>query len=293
MTRKFIIRISAFLIGFLISIWLTGGILCAPANQAVGDLPSALTGTAVQFPSASGAMIHGWFMPGIKGAGVIILMHGVRSDRRSMLNRAKFFSHSGYSVLLFDFQAHGESTGKHITFGYLESMDAQAAFSFVLANAPDEKIGVVGISMGGAATLLASPLLNADAMVLEMVYPTITQAIANRLSMRLGRWAEILTPLLSWQLKPRLGISAEDLCPINKVGKITTPKLFIFGEKDQHTASEESLKMFYAAADPKEFWIVKGAKHVDLYGKEYEQRVSAFFQKHLRQKQVNNLLEIE
>jgi len=284
MTRKFIIRISAFLIGFLISIWLTGGILCEPANQSVGILPPGLFGTSVEFPSASGAMIHGWFMPGIKGAGAIILMHGVRADRRSMLNRAKFLSHSGYSVLLFDFQAHGESLGKHITFGYLESMDAQAAFNFIRENAPDEKIGVIGISMGGAAILLASPPLNADAMVSEMVYPTITQAIANRLSMSFGRWAEILTPLLSWQLKPRLGIDAEDLCPINRVGKMTTPKLFIFGAEDQHTTPEESLQIFHAAAHPKEFWMVKGAKHVDLYGKEYEQKVSAFFEKYLRQK---------
>jgi uncharacterized protein len=283
MKRKFIVIFaSGFLLSFFISIWLTGGILCAPANHRVGDLPSGLAGIAVQFQSASGAMIHGWFMPGMKGAGAIILMHGVRSDRRSMLNRAKFLSHSGYSVLLFDFQSHGESRGNHITFGYLESMDAQAAFNFVRVNAPDEKIGVIGISMGGAAILLASPPLNADAIVLEMVYPTITRAITNRLTMRLGSWAEILTPLLSWQLKPRLGIYAEDLCPINKVGKIITPKLFIFGDEDQHTTPEESLKIFHAAAEPKEFWMIKGARHVDLYGKEYEHRVSDFFEKNLR-----------
>ena len=44
-------------------------------------------------------------------------------------------------VLLFDFQAHGESTGEHITFGYLER-DAQAAIDF-LRRAPDEKVGVL------------------------------------------------------------------------------------------------------------------------------------------------------
>lgn len=282
MKRKFIIFASGIFVSF-IAIWLAGSILCAPVNHSVGNLPSDLAGKAVEFPSASGAMIHGWFIPGIKGAGAVILMHGVRSDRRSMLNRAKFLSHSGYSVLLFDFQAHGESAGENITFGYLESMDAQAAFNFVRANAPDEKIGIIGVSMGGAATLLASPPLDADAIILEMVYPTITQAIANRLTMRLGMWAEILTPLLSWQLKPRLGIGAEKLRPIDKVEKNITPKLFIFGDKDRHTTLEESLRMFHAAAEPKEFWMVKGAGHVDLYGKEYEQRVSAFFEQYLRQ----------
>jgi alpha/beta superfamily hydrolase len=52
-------------------------------------------------------------------------MHGVRANRLSMVERARFLSYAGYSVLLFDFQGHGESTGQHITFGYLESKDAR------------------------------------------------------------------------------------------------------------------------------------------------------------------------
>ncbi len=94
-----------------------------------------------------------------KGAGAIILMHGVRANRLSMLDRARFLSHAGYAVLLVDFQAHGESTGEHITFGYLESRDAQAAVRFLRANAPDEKIGVIGVSMGGAPLCLPRRLL--------------------------------------------------------------------------------------------------------------------------------------
>jgi alpha-beta hydrolase superfamily lysophospholipase len=202
-----------------------------------------------------------------------------------MLERARFLSHAGYAVLLFDFQAHGESGGQHITFGYLESRDAQASVSFLRSNAPDERIGVIGISMGGAAALLASPPLDVNAMVLEMVYPTIDQAIGNRLMMRLGGWAGWLTPLLSWQLKPRLGIGAEALRPIDHIGRIGTPKLLVVGAEDQHTTLEESRQMFEAAGGPKEMWVVSGAKHVDLYAitrTEYEQHILNFFGKYLR-----------
>src|SRR5688500_12469407 len=146
-----------------------------------------------------------------------------------MVDRARFLSRAGFAVLLFDFQAHGESSGEHITFGYLESRDAQAAVEFLRTNAQGERIGVIGESMGGAATLLASPALDADAMILEMVYPTINQAVRNRLTRRLGGWAGILTPLLTWQLEPRLGIDADALRPIDKVGAIRVPKLFIVG----------------------------------------------------------------
>jgi len=274
-----ICALSVLLISFL-GTWLAGSILSAAANQQVGDLPSDLAGTSVQFSSASGATIHGWFIPGKKGAGAIILMHGVRANRLSMLDRARFLSHKGYTILLFDFQAHGESTGEHITFGHLEGMDAQAALSFLRSKAPDEKVGVIGVSMGGAAVLLANPPLDVDAVVLEMVYPTIKEAIRNRLTAHLGRWSGFLTPLLSWQLKPRLGIDADLLRPIDHIGKISAPKLLIVAAEDQHTTLDESRRMFDAASEPKELWVVNGAKHVDLYPvakKEYEQHVLGFF----------------
>ncbi len=284
--RKTIIIWSlAFLLTGLVAVWFAGSSLSAPAHQSIGNLPSDLAGRNVQFSSDSGATIHGWFIPGKKGAGAIVLMHGVRANRLSMLDRARFLAHAGYSVLLFDFQAHGESTGEHITFGYLESRDAQAAINFLRTTAPDEKIGIIGVSMGGAATLLAAPPLGVHAIVLEMVYPTINQAISNRLTMRLGGWAAVLTPFLAWQLKPRLGVDAEVLRPIDHVGKIVVPKLFIVGAEDRHTTIEESRQMFNAASEPKELWIVEGAKHVDLYPAskgDYERRVLDFFKRYLQ-----------
>src|SRR5882672_1925461 len=97
---------------------LAGSALSAPYKQPVADLPSDLSGESVEFSSTSGATLRGWLLPGVKAGGAILLMHGVRANRSSMLGRARFLSQAGYSVLLFDFQAHGESTGKHITFGY-------------------------------------------------------------------------------------------------------------------------------------------------------------------------------
>lgn len=288
MKRKLII-IGALgvLLTFFIGTWLAGSILSAPVRQSIGNLPSDLAGRSIQFPSESGATLHGWFIPGKKGKGAIVLMHGVRANRLSLLDRARFLTHAGFSILLFDFQSHGESTGEHITFGYLESRDAQAAISFLRAHAPDEKIGLIGVSMGGAAVLLASPPLEAHAIVLEMVYPSINQAISNRLTMRLGGWGSVLTPLLTWQFKSRLGVDADVLRPIDHVGGISIPKLFIVGAEDQHTTLEEFRQMFNVAGEPKELWVVDGAKHVDLYPlakKEYEHRVLFFFRQYLTDK---------
>lgn len=230
-------------------------------------------------------MIHGWVMPGKAGAGVVVLMHGVRANRLAMLNRARFLNGNSFTVLLFDFQAHGESEGKHITFGYLESRDAIAAVNFVRLKYPGEKIGVIGVSMGGAAALIASPQLSVDAIVLEMVYPTIDRAVDNRLTMRLGKWATILSPLLLVQLKWRIGVDPKVLRPIDRVSQIRAPKLFIAGANDQHTTLPESRELYEMALAPKEFWVVDGAAHVDLHKfqkEDYEARVLSFFNDHLR-----------
>ena len=287
--KRLVFSLLTLLIIVTACFWIAGTVLISRVDQSIGGPPVDLAARPVQFQSQSGAVIHGWFIPGTKGAGALILMHGVRASRLSMLDRARFLARAGFSVLLFDFQAHGESTGEHITFGYLESKDARAAVEFLHTTAPGERIGVIGVSMGGAATLLASPPLDVNAIVLEMVYPTFNQAVTNRLTMRLGPWAGVLTPLMTVQLKLRLGFSADDLNPVDKVGGINAPKLFIVGAEDQHTTLAESEQLFAAAAEPKELWIVEGAKHVDVHAvkkEEYERRVLSFFKGRLAN-QVN------
>jgi uncharacterized protein len=266
-------------------LWVIGGSLAAPNNRIIGEIPSDLTGQGVEFKSQSGSILQGWFIPAKNGMGTVILMHGVRANRLNMLNRARFLTGAGYSVLLFDFQAHGESSGEYITFGFLESKDAQAAVEFLHQNTRRDKIGVIGVSMGGAASLLATPPLEVAALILESVYPTIEEAISDRITMRLGKLGAIFTPLLTFQLKPRLGVGPEELRPIEKAAEVTLPKYFIFGTEDRHTRIDESRKLYAHAADPKEAWAIDGAGHVDLheYAKdEYERRVLDFLERYLR-----------
>jgi len=274
---------AAILLGSF-SVWCIGGILVAPSNCPVGSPPPSLHAESVEFPSASGATIHGWLVPGQPGKGVVVLMHPLRSNRRFMVSRAELLSHAGYSVLLFDFQGHGESLAKNITFGFLESRDATAAVNFVRAKFPGEKICVIGVSLGAASALLAEPPLPVNALVLESSFPTIYQATEDRMVIRFGFLGKLATPLLTCQLKPRLGIGLDDLKPIDHARKITAPKLFIAGTTDRDTTLPESQALFAAAAEPKQLWLVDGAAHVDMLafaGAEYERRVLAFLAKNL------------
>jgi alpha-beta hydrolase superfamily lysophospholipase len=259
--------------------WLLAGPLMESANHAVAPLPAELRGRAVQFHSASGAQLKGWFIAGTPGRGAVVLLHGVRADQSGMYRRARFLSAAGYAVLVFDFQAHGESIAPYITFGFLESRDAAAAVEFLRRSAPGERIGVIGLSMGAAAAVLAEPPLPVDAMVLEEAYPTIEDALANRLRLQHGAHGGALVPLFTWQMPLRLGFGAASLRPIEHIAGVRAPKLMIAGAQDLHTTLAESDRLFAAAREPKEYWVVAGAGHEDIHllqGDAYETRVLAF-----------------
>ena len=262
-----------------------GSVLTKAHPTEVGTIPSNISKIReVSFLSQSGSTIKGWMLEAKQGKGGVLLLHGVRSNRLQMLNRAKFLQKEGYDVLLFDFQAHGESKGESITFGHLESLDVEAAYAYLEDRLCNPTIAVIGVSLGGASALLSSVKTKAQVLVLESVYPSIEQAIDDRMKIYLGSMGEYFSPLLTLQLEPRLGFGIDKLRPIDEVSKVTSAVLVVAGEKDIHTTLQESKQLFSKANEPKELWIVKGAKHVDfdaLLGKEYEERILDFLDEYM------------
>jgi alpha-beta hydrolase superfamily lysophospholipase len=259
--------------------------LTQPDRKPVGAAPPDLHAAEMTIASESGSALRGWFVAGEHGSGAILLLHGVHANRLAMLRRARLFAQAGYAVLLIDFQAHGESPGENITFGYLESRDARAAFDELQRRAPGECIGIVGVSMGGAAILLAQPPLPANALVLEQVYPTIDEALDNRLRLYLGPLGAWLESPLERATSRRLRLDPAQLRPIDHIGGQHEPIFVIAGDADRHTTLAQSQALFAAAGEPKQLWVVPGAEHVDLADRapdEYAQRVLAFFAAHVR-----------
>ena len=62
------------------------------------------------------------------------------------------------------------------------------------------------------------------------------------------------------------------------------PLLMIHGEKDTYIRPPMARALFDRARDPKEFWLVPGAKHnqaLQVAGDEYRRRVLEFFERHV------------
>jgi pimeloyl-ACP methyl ester carboxylesterase len=261
-----------------------GELLSRPVRSAIGTLPHDLPLAAVQIPYAGRERLSGWQSRGDDGAGVILLLHGVRSDRRQMIGRAQFLHRLGYSVLLIDLPAHGESSGDRITFGVREAEGVRAALAHLRHAMPSEPVGVIGVSLGAAAFALGEPDAQVRAVILESMYPTVDEAVRNRLTAHLGPAGGLLSPLLLWQLPLRAGVSAAQLRPIERVGGIGAAVFIISGAEDRSTTADESRQLFGMAVEPKQLWIVDGAAHVDLHAlapREYEQKVGAFLARQL------------
>lgn len=295
LVRRTLITVAIFAIVGLGASWFAASALIAPKQFVVGAPPSGLNAIAFTTPSESGSVISGWHTRPTNSnsananSGVIVLLHGVRGSRLAMVDRARMLNEAGYATVLIDFQAHGESPGREITMGYLERHDVRAAVAYARREHPHEPIGVIGVSLGGAAALLGSPL-EIDALVLEAVYTTIDVAVHNRVADLLGPLAPVPTSLLLMQLQPRLGIATSELRPIDHIARVDCPVFVLSGTNDRHTTVADDDALLAAAVEPKQLWMVDGAAHVDLYGHDparYRDHVLQFFHSsfHAAQKQ--------
>lgn len=263
--------------------WFVSGAIVSPANRLVGSPPSEYSVESVVIESETGSDLAAWYIPREGATATVILLHPIRTDRRAMLGRSKVLHDAGYAILLVDLPAHGESPGENITAGYLERFGVGPSVDFVRERTPDHRIGIVGWSLGGAAALLASPP-RIDALVLESVYPTLEEAVHNRVAIRLGVLSRVLTPVLLAQLKPRLGISPALVRPIDHVRSIGCPVLIAAGDCDAHTTLPETRRLFETANEPKELVLFEGAAHQDLlqYDPHKYREIVSFLDVHLR-----------
>jgi len=277
--RRLLILVAVSAGAIVVCVLFLGWLLAHPVQIRIGNPPAELNAQAITFSSDSGANVHSWWCPTQNSRGAVLLLPGIRANRLSMVDRARFLRRASYSILLIDFQATGETKGDHITFGWKESRDVLAATDFVRHVEQTGHVAIIGSSLGGVATLLATPPLKVDAMVLEEVYPTIEIATRNRMENYLGAFGRMLTPLLLNQLQWRLGVSASQLRPVDHIASVECPVFIISGEKDRNTRPSDTRMLIEQVRTPKQVWFVPNAGHADLHRaarEEYETRVLSF-----------------
>ncbi len=257
-----------------------------PFTQSTGQTPAdyGWAFEEVQFVAADGVTLRGWYLPGRNGA-TVILVHGFARDRSELLPEADWLLEHGYSALLFDLRAHGASDGAQASLGYREGLDVAAALDFVLSRSPEERIGLLGYSMGAVAAMRAvATSQQGQSAVGGLVLVSPFADPRQTLDRRLGG-LRFLAPEVIWWGERLSGIHLDDLRPLDDVaGVAPCPVLIMQAGADAVVPLDSGERLYQAAGQPKELWSIPGVGHVDFrqaLPQAYRERLLDFFERHV------------
>lgn len=239
---------------------------------------------AVRFANAAGYQLGGWYSsPASEGAGVVLICHGFGTNRREGQDLLPWLEAAGYGVLLFDFQAHGESEGHFTTVGLREVEDTLAAVRFVQSREGAlVPIYGLGFSMGASVLIVAAARCTAiRALFLDSPFATLRRAISRSFRFFFHLPPRIFTRPTIWFAERFTGARVGDHEPIRAIAQIAPRPIAIVQGTDDHIVDpEDSLLLHEAAGEPKWVWRVEGAGHVGaraILPEEYRDRVLRFF----------------
>ena len=156
-----------------------------PAEAAANLGVELAKAEEIAFSATDGVALNGWLLTGAAGKPAIVLCHDYGATKNALINVAIVLNQAGFTVLAFDFRAHGASGGTLTTLGIDEARDVLAAVDFVARLAPKgidtRRIGAYGTGMGAHAIVLAAaerPALRV--LVLDGLWPDAGWPLAHR-----------------------------------------------------------------------------------------------------------------
>ena len=199
--------------------------------------------------------------------GVVLYLHGNGSNMGANVEHANRFHRLGLSVFAIDYRGYGKSQGDFPSESQVYE-DAQLAWDYLVQQrgVNPNQIYIYGHSLGGAIAIdLALRHPEAAGLIVEGSF-TSTRAMVD-----FQKGLFWLFPI-DWLLTQRFD-------SLSKVDRLQMPVLFIHGTADNVVPVEMSKKLFDAAPEPKQLYIVSDGGHnnvAQIGGAEYLQIVSQF-----------------
>jgi pimeloyl-ACP methyl ester carboxylesterase len=243
----------------------------------------------VTFYAPDGVRLEGWFVPPqAEHRAVIVFVHGLATNRAHWLDEAALLARHGYGALLFDLRNHGASEGTLTTFGYFEVEDVRGAIEYLSARADvdSQRIALMGHSMGAGTVLLAGArIARVRAVIAQSAYASIEDNIAEGVEGLTGLPACPFAPLVIWFGERAAGVSIRQVRPIDEIANISPRAvMLIHGQDDPLIPVRNARRLYQAAREPKELYIIPAVGHVGLLQAnplEYERRVTEFLRRAL------------
>lgn len=253
------------------------------------DIPQnyAMPGQEVSFASRDGLRLGGWWIPAEPARGTVILCSGQNGSIDKDIPQARPLHAAGFSVLMFDFRAHGRSEGEQVTLGALEQADLFGALDYLQAEHGTSRAGVLAFSMGaGVALMVAAQDQRIVALVVDGAYTRLARILAGWFQVRgfPGVLAQGLARLVLVAASLRAQYQLFRANPLDLAARIRVPVLFIHGERDPFVSSAEITQLAGQVGGPVEVWRVLDAGHREAYKNhpdDYDRRVVDWFERYL------------
>lgn len=279
------ILIDAGIIIFVLTLFFGWRSLMPPRMPAYLVPPDfGLPSQDISLQTRDGAELKGWFIPSEESRGIIICLHGYPANKSDILTVVSFL-YPDFSLLLFDFRAHGESGGKITYFGLKEFLDVEAAIRFIKSRDADKdkKIGIWGYSLGGSVGILASARYGEiDALVTDSAFANFPEMVTHYYK-NLGPLKYVFSVLSRLLGRYVLKADFTENSPEYFIDRIKSPILIIHSKEDDFVPYEHAERLFMRAPEPKELLAVEGV-HLGLdraFTGEYQDAVKEFFHKYL------------
>ncbi len=206
--------------------------------------PGKLQVDDVQFTSADGTKLHGWWVPVEGGEGAILFCHGQGGNLSSRVELLQRLKRLNKPILIFDYPGFGHSEGEPTEAGCYAAGDAAYDWLVQEKKIPPSRIVLLGKSLGGAiATDIASRRPH-RALVLVMTFTTIADAGQHRFFF-------LPTSLLMHNRFDNL----------SKIAHCPGPVFLAHGTEDRTIPIGQSETLYEAAPSPKRFVPMKGVGH--------------------------------
>ncbi|PJF40657.1 MAG: alpha/beta fold hydrolase [Chloroflexi bacterium] len=240
-----------------------------------------------------GVTLSAWFVPSGDGVdhaqGSIIIVHGIDDCkwRAFTLTAAGMLHRNNFNVLLLDLREHGQSqvVDGRAMLGLDEYHDVLGAWDWLIAQhgVPQEQIGLMGFSMGGAVSMIAaSHEPRIAALWTDSTFASLRDILGSE-TRRAGlpTFFSIGVPIAS---RVVTGIDITDSEPQQYAQNLNgRPYFIVHSADDERIPLEQAMKLAAGAQRggvAVEPWIVPGAGHVEAIFADpetYETKLIEFF----------------
>lgn len=221
----------------------------------------------VFFTTDQGLQLHGWYMPAIGRApaiGTVLHIHGNAANITGHYAFVRWLPESRYNVLTFDYRGFGRSEGKVTRDGAVR--DAAAALDYLRdrGDVDSERIVVFGQSIGGVVAIVLAADRKADirALIVDSAF-TSHRDIARFHVLR-----NPLLAVLAWWFPFTVPKGHDAIDNVARIAPV--PTLFMHGTADRIIPHTMSRRLFAAANEPKDLWLIDGLDHTEVWEEQPE-----------------------